>query len=175
MSNSTSRTVTWPRLLGLPYLQLQPVRAFRAARIIASDPDDLPQVFTIIESFSCDTLTRIAARMRRTETGRRMLADRPDIVDILADRVALARLPEGSLVAAYSHLSNGRYIGGRHSNCGRCGNGGIEIPAPLDWVHARMRDTHDLWHAATGYWGMCLVSRRFWRLRWRIHGTQALP
>ena len=27
------------------------------------------------------------------------------------------------------------------------------MPAPLDWVHARMRDTHDLWHAATGYAG----------------------
>ena len=27
------------------------------------------------------------------------------------------------------------------------------LPAPLDWVHARMRDTHDLWHAAVGYSG----------------------
>ena len=27
------------------------------------------------------------------------------------------------------------------------------IPAPLDYVQARMRDTHDLWHAVTGYRG----------------------
>jgi ubiquinone biosynthesis protein COQ4 len=29
----------------------------------------------------------------------------------------------------------------------------VPVPAPLDWVHARMRDTHDLWHAAVGYSG----------------------
>jgi len=27
------------------------------------------------------------------------------------------------------------------------------LPVPLDYVHARMRDTHDLWHAVTGYSG----------------------
>jgi ubiquinone biosynthesis protein COQ4 len=27
------------------------------------------------------------------------------------------------------------------------------LEAPFDWVHARMRDTHDLWHAAVGYAG----------------------
>jgi ubiquinone biosynthesis protein COQ4 len=27
------------------------------------------------------------------------------------------------------------------------------MPPPLDWVSSRLRDTHDLWHAATGYSG----------------------
>src|SRR5436309_3180598 len=43
----------------MPYLQLDPRRAFRAARRLAADPDDLPQVFTIIESLSGDTLPRV--------------------------------------------------------------------------------------------------------------------
>src|SRR6185295_7183554 len=30
------------------------------------------------------------------------------------------------------------------------------LPVPLDYVHARMRDTHDLWHAVTGYQGVVL-------------------
>src|SRR4029077_304586 len=71
------------------------------ARILANDPDDLPQVFTIIESLSMNTLQRIADRMQRSASGRRMLASRPDIVDVLADRAALARMPAGSLGRAY--------------------------------------------------------------------------
>ena len=85
----------------MPYTQFAPRRALRAARILAADPDDLPQVFTIIESLSGDTLDRIGDRMARSEVGRRLLASRPDIVDRLADRAALARLPEGSLGRAH--------------------------------------------------------------------------
>jgi ubiquinone biosynthesis protein COQ4 len=29
----------------------------------------------------------------------------------------------------------------------------IPLSDPYDYVHARMRDTHDLWHAAIGYHG----------------------
>lgn len=155
MSNSTSRTSTWPRRLGLPFMQLQPARAFRAARIIAADPDDLPQVFTIIESLSFDHLHRVTERMKRTETGRRMLADQPDIVDILADREALARLPDGSLGRAYLAFVEREKISadGIRSAASAGMKNESKLPAPLDWVHTRLRDTHDLWHAATGYSG----------------------
>src|SRR6187551_1831131 len=85
----------------MTHVQFEPRRAFRAARILAKDPDDLPQVFTIIESLSLDTIERIASGFRRSETGRALLAKKPDIVDVLANREALARLPEGSLGRAY--------------------------------------------------------------------------
>ena len=55
-------------------VQFAPRRALRAARILAADPDDLPQVFTIIESLSCDTIERLAARMAKSEGGRRLLS-----------------------------------------------------------------------------------------------------
>ncbi len=153
-STANSSPVTGPRFLGLPYMQLQPARAFRAARIIAADPDDLPQVFTVIESLAFDTLNRIGKRLKRSETGRRMLAERPDIVDILADRAALARMPDGSLGRAYLAFVEREKISAEGIRAA-AGEGMAEskIPAPLDWVHQRMRDTHDLWHAATGYSG----------------------
>jgi ubiquinone biosynthesis protein COQ4 len=66
-----------------------------------ADPDDLPQVFTIIESLSGNTLHRIWKRLVKSENGRRILGERPDIVARLEDRAALARLPEGSLGRAY--------------------------------------------------------------------------
>ena len=50
----------------MTFIQLEPRRALRAARILATDPDDLPQVFTIIESLSIDTLQRIGDRMQRS-------------------------------------------------------------------------------------------------------------
>ena len=132
-----------------------PHRALRAARVLANDPDDLPQVFTIIESLSGDSLDRIARRMRRSETGRRVLATRPDVVGLLADRAALARLPEGSLGRAYLAFVLRENISaeGIRAAATKGMEHVSELPAPLDFVHQRMRDTHDLWHAVTGYSG----------------------
>jgi ubiquinone biosynthesis protein COQ4 len=139
----------------MPYTQFAPRRALRAARILAADPDDLPQVFTIIESLSGDTLDRIGERMSKSEVGRRLLQTRPDIVDRLADRAALAKLPEGSLGRAYLDFVERENISAEGIR--EAGAKGMTnhdpLPAPLDWVHARMRDTHDLWHAAVGYSG----------------------
>lgn len=137
------------------YVQFAPRRALRAARILASDPDDLPQVFTIIESLSAHTLDRIATRMRASPTGRRLLETRPDIVDTLADRAALSRLPAGSLGRAYLAFVERENISadGIRAAATRGMEHVSELPAPLDFIHARMRDTHDLWHAATGYSG----------------------
>jgi ubiquinone biosynthesis protein COQ4 len=138
----------------MPYTQFAPRRALRAARILAADPDDLPQVFTIIESLSGDTLDRIGDRMARSEVGRRLLASRPDIVDRLADRAALAQLPEGSLGRAYlAFVEREKISAAGIREAGAKGMTSDPLPAPLDWVHARMRDTHDLWHAAVGYSG----------------------
>src|SRR5262249_27228870 len=85
----------------MPYIQFSPRRAVHAARMLAADPDDLPQVFTIIDALSIDTLERVARRLARSEAGRRLTAMHPDIVDRLADREALARLPERTLGRAY--------------------------------------------------------------------------
>jgi ubiquinone biosynthesis protein COQ4 len=141
--------------MGSKYAQFAPRRALRAARILAADPDDLPQVFTIIESLSGNTLYRIWKRMMRTEEGRRVLAKREDIVARLADRPALAQLPEGSLGRAYLTFVEQEKISAEGiREAGRKGmTNEMPLSAPYDYVHARMRDTHDLWHAAVGYHG----------------------
>src|SRR5215472_9849306 len=139
----------------LPYFQFELGRALRAARRLAADPDDLPQVFTIVESLSGGTLRRIAGGLAKSQSGRRLLAERPDIVDRLADRAALARLPDGSLGRAYLAFVERENI--TPEGIRAASRQGMvhqaELPPPLDYVHARMRDTHDLWHAAVGYQG----------------------
>jgi len=141
--------------VGSTYAQFAPRRALRAARTLVADPDDLPQVFTIIESLSGNTLYRIWKRLTKTEQGRRILAERPDIVTRLEDRAALARLPEGSLGRAYLAFVEREKIS--PEGIREAGKKGMtnEVPLsdPYDYVHSRMRDTHDLWHAAVGYHG----------------------
>jgi ubiquinone biosynthesis protein COQ4 len=138
----------------MAHLQFAPRRALRAARILANDPDDLPQVFTIIESLSGRTLQRIGDRIAKSEVGRRMIEKRVDIVDLLADREALAKYPEGSLARAYlAFVEREKISADGIRAAGEKGMTNDPLPAPLDWVHGRMRDTHDLWHAAVGYSG----------------------
>jgi ubiquinone biosynthesis protein COQ4 len=141
--------------MGSKYAQFAPRRALRAARILSADPDDLPQVFTIIESLSGNTLHRIYKRLTRAESGQRILATRPDIVKLLADRAALARLPEGSLGRAYlAFVEREKISADGIRDAGMKGmTNEIPLSDPYDYIHARMRDTHDLWHAAVGYHG----------------------
>ncbi len=139
----------------MAFVQFSPRRALRAARVLAADPDDLPQVFTIIESLSGTTLARIGRRLRRSEAGRRLATTRPDVVARLADRDALGKLPEGTLGRAYLAFVERENISaeGIRAAGAKGMTNEVPLPAPLDWVHMRMRDTHDLWHAVTGYSG----------------------
>lgn len=132
-----------------------PVRALRAARKIAADPDDLPQVFTIIDALSGDTVERIGQRIEASPLGRRLMIRRPDIVSRLEDREALRRLPEGSFGRAYLDFVERESISAEGIRA--AGEKGIPnqrpLPEHLEWIRGRMRDTHDLWHVAAGYSG----------------------
>jgi len=129
------------------------LRAARAARALASNPDDLPQVFTIVEALSGGTFNRIHRRFNETESGRRLLTERPNIVEILDDREALRRMPEGSLGRAYLDFVESENISpqGIREADENGTMGDMHFPPEQEFVHARMRDTHDLWHAAVGY------------------------
>jgi len=76
---------------------MRPIVAFRAIRELFANPDDTQQVFEIIEALQGPSLVRIRARLQKTEQGKRLLAERPDLVPLLKDRDALRALPEGSL------------------------------------------------------------------------------
>lgn len=133
-----------------------PRRALEALVKLVRDPDDLPQVFTVIESFSGPAIARNVRRLRRTASGARLLRERPDIATILRDREALRRLPEGSLGRAYLAFMEWEGISAEGivaaSEEGR--SAPLEQAAPDEaYFEQRMRDTHDLWHAVTGYRG----------------------
>jgi ubiquinone biosynthesis protein COQ4 len=132
----------------------EPRRAAKAIGALLKNPDDLPQVFTILESFSGTAHWRLHRKFERSADGARLLRDKPDIVKMLANREWLSTLPEGSLGRAYLAFVESEGIsadGIRDASA----QGMTERVGADDfgYVHQRMRDTHDLWHAAVGYRG----------------------
>lgn len=130
-------------------------RALAAIRALLANPDDLPQVFTLIEELSGNTLARIERRMQKDQSGRRLLQDRPDVVKLLTDRDALRRLPEGSLGRTYLDFveSEGISAQGIREAQERGQLRNKPLTPDQEFLHGRLRDTHDLWHAVTGYRG----------------------
>lgn len=139
-------------------------RAGRALGALLRNPDDLPQVFAIIEALSEPTYGRVLRRLQSSETGRRLLADRPPLASMLGDRAALAALPEGSLGREYLAFMERESISAEGiveaSEASGKPFGGA---SDLEFIPERLRDTHDLWHTVTGYQGdlvgeLCLLA-----------------
>ena len=131
----------------------RPLVALRALAALSADPDDLPKVFTIIDSLPGRAPARMLARMRGSEEGRRLLASKPDLALRLADRAALRALPQGTLGRAYAALMDREGITPQGivdaSDLGR--ERSPELSEEQRFIGNRMRDSHDLWHAVTGY------------------------
>ena len=128
-------------------------RAGRELKALLQDPDDLPRVFSLIEALQGTAAERLRAGFQATETGRELLARQPDIVPLLTDRKALRAMPEGSLAHAYLAFVEGEGISAEGLLEAAAKGERESAPDPFRWQRGRMRDTHDLWHALTGYQG----------------------
>ena len=136
----------------LPHFDLP--AAGRALTALLRDPDDLPQVFKLMESISGTAPWRLMRAFKSDETGGRLMRERRDIVPLLADRAALRALPEGTLGRAYLAFVESEGISAEGIRDASVASGATAgKPEELAYLQARMRDTHDLWHAATGYQG----------------------
>jgi ubiquinone biosynthesis protein COQ4 len=137
-------------------------RAWRAVAALSRNPDDTAQVFALIEAVSGVRTPRwIVDRLAATPDGTCLLRERPDIIQRLGDRAALRRLPAGSLAHAYLEFVESEGLtaeGLRDASAeGEMQHAG---DADVDFVRARMRDVHDLWHAVLGYAVTCSARRR---------------
>ena len=110
-------------------------------------------MFEIIDALQGPTLHRLRNRLRRSEQGRRLLAERPNLVPLLKDREALRALPEDSLGKAYLAFveSEGISADGLVDASNEVAR--ADETVELVWLRNWLRDTHDLWHAVLGYQG----------------------
>lgn len=134
------------------YAPIRPLVAARALRAIFADPNDTKQVFKILEALQGPALFRTYGRLQESETGRRLLRERPNLLPILCDRERLASLPEGSLGRAYLDFVDAEGITADGLVEASLVHTPMEDPE-LSWVRDWLRDTHDLWHTVLGYKG----------------------
>jgi len=128
--------------------------AARAMRALLQNPDDTAQAFRIIEALSGKNGERSLAKLRQRASGRRLLAQKPALIEQLCDRKALSKLPEGSLGREYLRFLDSEGITAEGLKQASIeGRDKVAVTEDLDFLRDRMRDTHDLWHTVAGYKG----------------------
>lgn len=142
----------------LPFAPVAPrfdlLGAARSLRVLLRNPDELPEVFTLLEALSGTSPHRLLRRFAQDPNGARLLREQPDLTTLLCDRERLRAMPEGSLGRAYLAFVESEGISAEGiKEASEKGRKSDKDPEPFRYLHQRMRDTHDLWHAATGYKG----------------------
>ncbi|WP_262694645.1 ubiquinone biosynthesis protein COQ4 [Kordiimonas aquimaris] len=125
--------------------------AWRALQALIKDPEDTRQVFRIMRALTGKSMWRQYKKFNASDIGQHILKEKIDLLDTLADRASLAKLPQGSLGRAYLSFMIREGI---------TAEGLVEAS---DDVYAEMtdenvirfvmrtREMHDLWHVITGY------------------------
>lgn len=128
-------------------------RAWRALRRLVSDPERTDQVFELIQALAGQSGERLYRRFLASADGRRLLAERPSLLEALADRARLAELPPQSLGSAYAGFMREQRLDARGlaDAAATVRDPDEALDAERRWFFDRLRDMHDLWHVATGY------------------------
>lgn len=125
-----------------PLKLLNLARAVVAYTKIARDPNQLGEVFRLADSLSEPAvMERLTTAFRRDPRGREALARR---ARVHADLGALAELPEGTLGRAYARFM-------RDNGLTPEAIPSLEGASEHEFVRAHLYETHDMWHALTGF------------------------
>ena len=127
--------------------------AISAVRALMKDPNDVSQVFRIVDALPGYSLQRVARRLHQTPSGARRLREQPSILPQLRDRAALAAMPPGSLGETYLRFCIAENISADGLVAAGAQGGGAahKTTDEVEYVWHYLRDTHDLWHVVTGY------------------------
>lgn len=127
---------------------LHPRAAWNALRKLLADPEQTEHVFTIVRALSGKTVLRGYNRFSGTSTGRAILSEKRNLIDILSNRDYLRALPSDSLGAHYLKFVEKENLSAD----------GLVEASDTDEKYAesqitlyaeRLRDMHDLWHVTT--------------------------
>lgn len=122
---------------------LKLVRALRAVARITADPTKLDEVFVLADvSEESPQIDRLLAELRADPVHRLALQSKPRLGEV--SLASLSRLPEGTLGRAYARFMTDRGLS--HEDLVL-----VEGESDMDWMRNHLRETHDLWHVATGF------------------------
>jgi ubiquinone biosynthesis protein COQ4 len=127
--------------------------AWRALKELIADPDRTDQVFVIIDALAGNSGEKQYRRFEATPIGQRVLSEERDILAVLSDRDTLAALPQGTLGSSYVMFMNAEKISADGLVGASEEGGDTRRRQHADRLRfgLRIRDSHDLWHVATGY------------------------
>ncbi|MCW5829279.1 MAG: hypothetical protein KIT79_08175 [Deltaproteobacteria bacterium] len=119
------------------------------------NPDDTKQAARMVEAVQGRAPLRMLRRVRRNPLGRKLLAEKPDLLAALQDAQWLASLPEGTLGRSYYEFCRREKLtpGGLY----KAVEDGFDrerfemLGEDEKFLQMWMRDTHDLFHVVTGY------------------------
>jgi ubiquinone biosynthesis protein COQ4 len=133
--------------------RFQARRAFRLLRKVIQNPDDTDQVFEFFEAVGGNEGPKAFRRLVADPEGRRLLAARPRLVEVLADEAYLASLPEGSFGQWYLRFMRSRGFAPAGLLEARERGAGARVgeDAEHEWFYDRINVMHDLWHVLTSY------------------------
>jgi len=146
-------TIESPILTQRAPTRFQARRAWRLLREVIRDPENTDKVYEFFEAVGGDDDELHFGRFVAEPEGRRLLAARPRLVEVLADEAALAALPQQSLGHCYLRFMRARgfapsgLLQARERGHTRHERGDAEH----EWFSDRLNVMHDLWHVLTGY------------------------
>ena len=88
---------------------------------------------------------RVWAMMASTDEGRALLRERPSLDSSGVDRAALRNLPADTLGATYIRFLDANGLDGDYFQAPP------DVPEDVAYLSKRLRQSHDVWHAVTGY------------------------
>ena len=131
--------------------QAAPADRDRGVRRLLADPEDTSQIFVIFRALRGRSGIRAFAGFKSSETGRRVLAERRVLLDVVNDRAYLAALPQGSVGHAYLDFMESENLSADGLVMASQEWEKEKLPADVEPFRNRMRDSHDLTHILTGY------------------------
>ena len=135
----------------MPKKRIRPIAALKAVRALLRDPEDTRQVFLITEALNGNAGMRSFERFRKSEAGKRILAEKRVLLTYLCDRERLASLPEGTLGRAYSKFMEHEGLTADGLVEASLSENRDPMPPDVRLFAERGRDWHDLHHVLAGY------------------------
>ncbi len=133
--------------------RVRPLDAAIAILRLLRDPQDTTQVFRLTDALRGSSGVKPYQRFRESPVGARIIAERRHLINALADRAALAKLPDNSVGRRYLAFM-------AEENLTAEGLAEISSDAIASLANreegarifaTRIRDMHDLYHVLAGY------------------------
>lgn len=138
-----------------PDTPIRPFHALFSTLKLVTNKEDTRQVFEIIQALSGNSGKKLFKRFVSTPYGKKVIDQPVRLEEILGDREALRKLPEGSLGRVYLNFMEGEDLT-PDGLLDAAEEAGIDFRGETDFEDFRrlflhLDVSHDLWHVLTGY------------------------